>query len=155
MPLYQHRHLSSRTQHLLHSTDHRNSERPKAWSFVIRLARGMTPHSSVSSRACNQQTRDAHATWEPASTLCMAGLPLDWHRAGWNINANPNDILKIFDSKLKLIQQKNLCKSKTSLAALTPYEQNKKTSSNYRLRSAVNPSYDLCKGWPGFCLPSA
>ena len=108
MPLYQHRHLSSRTQHLLHSTDHRNSEWPEAWPFAIRSTRGMTPHSSVSSRACNQLTRDAHATWEPASSLCMAGLPLDWHRIRRNINANPNDILKFFDSQPWRISNKKI-----------------------------------------------
>ena len=32
----------------------KKNEGPGVWSFVIRLTRGMTPHSSVSYRACNQ-----------------------------------------------------------------------------------------------------
>ena len=39
------------------------SEGPGVWSFVIRLVRGMTPHSSISSKACAEPTKDVHATW--------------------------------------------------------------------------------------------
>jgi hypothetical protein len=63
----------------------------------------------------------------------MAGLLLDRNRAGRNINANPNDILKVFDSQLKCEQNKNLAKSRTSLAAITLYKQNVKISTNYFL----------------------
>jgi hypothetical protein len=67
-----------------------------------------------SSGACNQLTRNAHATWQSASTLRMAGLLLDWNRAGRNINANPNDILKVFDSQLKCEQNKTLPKAESA-----------------------------------------
>lgn len=52
------------------------------------------------SEACDQLTRDVHATWRPTPTLRMAGLPLDWSWARRNTHANPNDILMTIDSQL-------------------------------------------------------
>ena len=70
------------------------SEGPGVWSFVIRLARGMTPHSSISSKACDEPTKDVHATWQPSSTLRLDRVPLDRGGPRWNFNADSHDILK-------------------------------------------------------------
>ena len=91
MPLYQHRHLSSRTQHWPHRTDHKKE----------RGTRGLVL------QACDPLTRDAHATWQPASTLRMASLPLDWHRTRWDINANSDDILEFSIHSKKVNSNKN------------------------------------------------
>ena len=70
------------------------SEGPGVWSFVIRLARGMTPHSSISSGTCDEPTGDVHATWQPASTQCLDRLPVDRSGLGRNSHANPDEFLK-------------------------------------------------------------
>jgi hypothetical protein len=75
----------------------------------------MRSHSSISSGACDKQTKDIHATWQPTPTLRLDCLPLNRGGLRRNVNADSHDILKgSIESQTTRIKPRHLLKMKSA-----------------------------------------